>query len=258
MFKLAEIDPCQKHACPRQAGGARSALAIAVVLHAAVIAALAAITLAQPGRPAAGWNELEASFAPAPRPAPDPRVSEVHARHQPQLIAELGERQSTIRQPTPTPLAIPAPSPPPDPPQDGSRRFEEQFIPAKKTVSDEVTPPSRPETSAPGTDNSARNLPEKAPAPASPKFLPARVRSTSRPNYPSSAMRRSEEGVAQVRLSLDADGKVTGAAISSSSGFAALDAAALKAAARWKFAPATKGGQPVASAIVVPIRFSLR
>lgn len=182
----------------------------------------------------------------------------MHAKHQPQLIAELGGRQATIRPPTPTRLVIPAPSPTSDPPQDAPHRFEEEFIPAKKTVSDEVTPPSRRRKSAPGTNDSARNLPEKAPAPASPKFLPARVRSTSRPNYPSAAMRRGEEGVAQIRLSLDAEGKVTGATVSSSSGHAALDAAALKAAARWKFAPATKGGLPVASAIVVPIRFSLR
>ena len=67
-----------------------------------------------------------------------------------------------------------------------------------------------------------------------------------------------EEGTTQIRLSIDSRGSVTSAAIFKSSGSAALDASALKAAARWKFKPASSGGRPISTKVVVPIRFDLK
>ena len=89
-------------------------------------------------------------------------------------------------------------------------------------------------------------------------FVQAQVRSRSRPQYPSSARRMGEEGTTQIRLSIDSRGSVTSAAIFKSSGSAALDASALKAAARWKFKPASSGGRPISTKVVVPIRFDLK
>jgi protein TonB len=258
LFELAEIDPCKKHACPKPAGGARRALAITAALHAMLIAALAAISIAQPSPPKAEWIELQATFATAPRTTPDPQAPQTLAGQRPRLLADAGGLRSAVHPPTPTRLAFPEPALPLEAPWEAPRQFEREFIPAEEALGDEITPPSRPEKPAPSSEGSDRIPPKKAQSATNPKFLPARVHKTSRPKYPTSAMHRGDEGVAQIHLSLDVTGRVIRATLSSSSGHPALDAAALKAAARWNFAPATRGGHPVASAIVVPIRFSLR
>ena len=77
------------------------------------------------------------------------------------------------------------------------------------------------------------------------------------PRYPADALKEGKTGVTVLVVDIDAQGIVTGMKVEHSSGDARFDAAALEAAAKWRFNPATKQGQPVASKVRVPIEFAL-
>jgi protein TonB len=76
-------------------------------------------------------------------------------------------------------------------------------------------------------------------------------------SYPSSARLLGEEGLVKVETDINANGVVTACRVAVSSGFGSLDNAALDAVQRARFLPAMKNGRPVASKILVPIRFQL-
>ena len=88
----------------------------------------------------------------------------------------------------------------------------------------------------PGTDAGHRNAP---------------------PDYPPESRRRGEEGVVRLALRVGSDGRVEAAEVSASSGFPRLDQAALEAARRWRFRPATQGGLPVAATLPTAVHFRL-
>ena len=77
------------------------------------------------------------------------------------------------------------------------------------------------------------------------------------PVYPDAAKRRGQEGVVLVEVGVDASGRATRVELKKSSGVGLLDAAAVKAVKTWKFKPALMGSVPVASVVVVPVRFRL-
>lgn len=77
-----------------------------------------------------------------------------------------------------------------------------------------------------------------------------------RKRYPSAARSRREEGVAQVRFSIDSAGNVLSSQLVRSSGHAALDAEAIALMKRASPVPAPPAG--VARTITVPIRFNVR
>lgn len=53
------------------------------------------------------------------------------------------------------------------------------------------------------------------------------------------------------------DGLVGTAKVLTSSGFPLLDESALDAVRRWRFIPGTRGGDPVATTVLMPVRFKL-
>ena len=78
------------------------------------------------------------------------------------------------------------------------------------------------------------------------------------PTYPAVARRREQQGTVTVKVLVGADGSVERAEIADSSGFDALDDAALDTVrSRWRFVPARHGGLAVESWVLVPIRFAL-
>ncbi len=78
------------------------------------------------------------------------------------------------------------------------------------------------------------------------------------PAYPTLARRREQQGTVTVRVLVGADGSVERAEVADSSGFDALDAAALETVrSRWRFVPARRAGVAVESWVLVPIRFAL-
>ena len=223
-----------------------------VGFHAIVIGALAAITVHLiPSNLDRG--EIEASFDPARRVPADPAVIEAIAQRRPQFLDAATELQTRELPYVPAELTVPEPTVPALNLDAVPELFDAEFLPPKKkpqAVAKQVR--SRPTTNRipQKTSNSNRR-------PSKPKFTKARVRSTPSASYPDSARRRGQEGTVQVRLSVSASGKVTAASISKSSGISALDASALRAAKRWRFHPATSGGTPVSSSVVVPFRFNL-
>ncbi|MCA1935047.1 MAG: energy transducer TonB [Asticcacaulis sp.] len=78
------------------------------------------------------------------------------------------------------------------------------------------------------------------------------------PAYPPQAKARREEGTVQLRLQVRPDGSVGEVQVQASSGSMRLDRAAIDSVKRWKFRPATRGGQAVESWATVPITFGLR
>lgn len=89
---------------------------------------------------------------------------------------------------------------------------------------------------------------------------PVRLRSGSISNadYPSSAIRSGAQGTSRITISVGADGSVTGCTVNGSSGNSALDSTACSLAQRrFRFTPATRNGQPVASSYSTSIRWVL-
>ncbi|MBU3078296.1 energy transducer TonB [Sphingomonas quercus] len=78
------------------------------------------------------------------------------------------------------------------------------------------------------------------------------------PKYPIDSRRKREQGTVIVRVTVSASGEPGDCRVRTSSGFERLDKAAMQAVCRWRFSPATRGGQPVAWPMDVPIPFVLR
>ena len=78
------------------------------------------------------------------------------------------------------------------------------------------------------------------------------------PVYPPLSRKLHEEGRVVLRVRVDANGRVEGLEVATSSGFARLDEAALAAVSRWRFAPARAGAQATAGVALVPLSFHLQ
>jgi len=79
-----------------------------------------------------------------------------------------------------------------------------------------------------------------------------------KPRYPRDARRRGEEGKVMLLVDVLPNGRVGEISVESSSGHRLLDAAAVKAVRRWRFAPAKKTGRPVRAQVRIPVEFNLR
>ncbi|MBT3471547.1 MAG: energy transducer TonB [Gammaproteobacteria bacterium] len=108
------------------------------------------------------------------------------------------------------------------------------------------------------------NLPEgeSAPASAAEAYVDAVYESSQlnnrRPKYPLKARRKGMEGVVTLQVEVSVLGEPSEISILNSSGYRLLDREARRTVSRWRFHPATQGGQPVTSLVEVPIRFQLK
>lgn len=169
--------------------------------------------------------------------------------------------------------APPAPEPPLEPvkaPDQPALPVPRVALPTPQVVV--ATVPARPALSAPRPTLSpaaATAAPPAAPAPASPPAksaeqageasyhaqVLARLREARR--YPTAARARRQEGVAQVRFTLDARGRVLDASLVRSSGHAVLDREALDTVRRAAPLPAPPPGSADPLTLVVDIDFFL-
>lgn len=78
------------------------------------------------------------------------------------------------------------------------------------------------------------------------------------PPYPEEARRLKAEGTAVLRVAVNAEGKVVSASISQSTGFSALDLAALETVKTWRFKPARIAGIPISTSVNIPVNFRLQ
>lgn len=123
------------------------------------------------------------------------------------------------------PLDFSVPSPPPEPAQPAPRPAQPKPEP-KRTAPTVAQPAPAERASSPlAASAPAANVPAVV-APGWNALLAAWLAANRR--YPEEARRRSEEGEVTVRFTVAHDGRVSEAAVLKGSGFAALDAAALR------------------------------
>lgn len=144
------------------------------------------------------------------------------------------------------------------------------LVPAPHVQSDETTP----ESSEHETPLQAPVLAVASVAPAKPgpsetssprtytsEFVPpefaAEYLKNPKPAYPALARRMHLQGTVLLRVWVGESGKVREVSVHQSSGFDALDTAALNAVQGWRFAPARRGDMPVDAWVEVPVKFSL-
>jgi protein TonB len=114
------------------------------------------------------------------------------------------------------------------------------------------TPYSPPTTSGNGDTGTTQTL--------LPTLMPARAIASTHtiPMYPPIAARLSEQGSVRLTLDIDEQGYVTDAAVIGSSGYSALDAAAIAwVKAHWRYAPALRDGVPIRSSTNAIVTFRL-
>lgn len=86
---------------------------------------------------------------------------------------------------------------------------------------------------------------------------PVQAQYTPAPQYPADSVRLREEGRVLLRVIITSGGRVSSARVVETSGFSRLDDAAVEAVANWRFSAAKDDDQPVASSVLLPIRFRL-
>ena len=100
------------------------------------------------------------------------------------------------------------------------------------------------------------------PPPAAPRQArldaPPKPKRNIRPDYPKGARQRGEQGDVILQIRVNAEGMVDDVKVVESSGFAELDAAAMKAAKAAKFSPARRGHDSVASTARLKLQFKLK
>ena len=86
---------------------------------------------------------------------------------------------------------------------------------------------------------------------------PVAVNPTSPVMYPAALAREGIEGTVLLRLTVDSTGQVLrdSVAIAESSGYPALDSAAVAGAAGLRFAPALRRGTPASASFIQPVHF---
>ena len=138
-----------------------------------------------------------------------------------------------------------------------------------------VPPPEFVDIAAPQTETTAIsqvstvNAPAPVAAPPAPPAPVAHSRTPPRADpkhplhicedyYPDASKRANEEGTCKVKLTIAADGRITDAAIETSSGFPRIDDACLKGVKGQRLLPALEDGKPVELTTVLPITWKLK
>ena len=105
-------------------------------------------------------------------------------------------------------------------------------------------------------DGNTVKLPENQPAKRG-EDAPVAVNAVSPVEYPAALFARGIEGKVILRLHVDSAGRVRpeSTKVAESSGYPALDSAALAAVPRFQFAPALRNGSPVAATFLQPVHF---
>ncbi|MET0549317.1 MAG: TonB family protein [Xanthomonas sp.] len=106
------------------------------------------------------------------------------------------------------------------------------------------------------------SAPTPTPQPGSAKARattrPAKMIDMTPPKYPEAAVRAGISGKVMLLVELDAHGTPSGVRVlDHGSGSAALDAAAVSAAWKWRFSPAIEHGRPVPSRMQIPVAFDV-
>lgn len=205
----------------------RIGIAVAIVLHLVVLAALLAYAPAR-----------RAVLAAAP----------VMVSY---LVTPVVENPTQPPQPLPMkPVAKPAPPRPVEP-------APLLAITAQSSAAFE-TPAAALVQPLPEIQESAPAAPTPAPPlPVMPPSFDAAYLDNPPPQYPAIARRSGEQGRVLLRVLVTAGGLAESVDVRTSSGSPRLDTAAQETVRRWRFVPARQGNHAVAAWVLVPINFTL-
>jgi periplasmic protein TonB len=189
--------------------------------------------------------------APAPPPPPPEPTPEPAATPAPAKAAPAPAKAAPAKA---APKAEPAPAAPEAPPDFG--------LALSGGVGSGLAVPAGDPQGSPG--GRAQGSPKPAAAKAAPRPNDGcdeppgkpKARSVPQPAYSERARAAGVEGKVRVEISVDERGRITNARVLQGLGHG-LDEAALEAARRASFDPATRCGKAVASTFVVGMRFSL-
>lgn len=238
--------PCRRELLLSSVGSVFIAGGLLGLLAFVSISLATALQIDVPGEPAV--VNLEESEKPE-------EVEEVTEVHEPSPSVSVPplSLMPLDNQQVESPDAIPVPEIAEVPQMDDLAWSEEALEPWEEEKKPEVKPqPKVVRRSTP----TKRSTP--SPKPASSKPSSARVLSRSSPVYPSKARRSGTEGKVTVLVAVATSGRVSNARVTSSSGSSLLDAAAMKAATRYRFTPAkNSAGQAVPTQVAIPFSFRL-
>ena len=99
------------------------------------------------------------------------------------------------------------------------------------------------------------SAPKTSPVPL--PLIPPRVIFQVLPDYPVSALEKGTQGTVFLSIFVSTDGQADDVRVKTSSGNRSLDESAARAASSWKFEPAKRGAQAIASWFEVPVRFKI-
>ncbi|MBS1211705.1 MAG: putative TonB-like protein [Proteobacteria bacterium] len=192
---------------------------------------------------------------PEPTPTP-PQVIEVSL---------LAAQPPSVQQP-PQPEVKPPPPKPEKPPEKPAPKKPDKPKPAPKKPPAPPPPkqevPAAPEIPAPAAEAPTAAAPAKSAAPTPPPFVEASYKAPSLNNpptrYPPVALERRWEGKVALRVQVLPAGTAGEIRIEQSSGHEILDDAAVEQVRSWRFLPARRGDQAVASWVIVPIEYKLK
>ena len=152
--------------------------------------------------------------------------------------------------------SIPTPQQPePERPPEPKIVEKPEPLPSIPDAVDIPKPVEKPSLPAPSTPHPAPSTPQPRQARVD---APPRPKRAIRPDYPKGSRQRGEQGDVVVEMRVNAEGIVDKATVITSSGFAELDEAALRAVRSAKFTPAKSGRESVASTARLTLTFKLK
>jgi periplasmic protein TonB len=134
-------------------------------------------------------------------------------------------------------LYVPPPTVPPPLPQ------------AEPDLTVDDAPPQPPKTIEPSVPQPSARLPAR--------FDPKHPLRIGEAYYPDASRRANEMGRCVVQVTVAVDGRITAAAIQSSTGFKRLDLACVNAVRGQRMLPAFEDGKPIESSVAIPIVWNL-
>lgn len=231
----------------RTAAGMRLAMSLlsAVVLHGVAFGVAAVVLSGEPMGPAPAPAPLDVDVVEVTPPRPDPIADEApRPAVVPARLVSPAPAHHRWRETTPAP-EVPTASEP--------TLVDHRAAPAPGPSV--ATPP----TAAPAGAPTASHAPVMASSAGAAVSARPRYRSNPKPEYPLNNRRRHEEGLVVLSVLVQPDGLPGKVSLDRSSGYDALDRAALEVVRRrWTFEPArTATGVAVEDTVPVYIRFSL-
>jgi protein TonB len=230
----------------------RSSLGRTATISAALHAALGALILFMGSPPASEAIPISVTLVRASVPPPEaataPPADETPAPPPPELAAI----EPAAAAPT---LPEPMPPPPPQRPRPPVAKAPR----ASTSVAHDPPTPGQAPAAQPSHVAMADTQPaqQSAALPLIPPRALSGAAGNGKPAYPAEAMRRGIQGNVTLRVEVSRAGLPTQVLVLASSGHHDLDDAAVAAVQKWRFVPASRGGETVDATAEVPIQFRL-